>query len=367
MDVGIVGRRGASAAAGLRSVDGVRVRAVCDVDPAARESVRTELGAEDAYERYEAMLEKVDAVVLGTPMHLHVEQAVQALSLGKHVLSEVTAAVSLEELDVLAAAARASSATYMMAENYCWYEENVLVREMARRGLFGRPTFAEGEYIHEVRFLHRNADGSPTWRAKWQVGVAGNTYITHELGPVMQWIRAVDPEDRIVSATCQGSGVWADPTLPHDDTSTTLLKLASGRLVVIRLDMMSNRPHRTFYSLQGTHGCYESGRNHGEEGKVWLGEDTTASWNDPPRWFKPLSEYREMLPPAFVQWQAAASEAGHGGGDFHCAREFALAATEGRTPDVTLEDALEWTAAGLCSQLSIAQGGVPVAVPNYRS
>lgn len=38
----------------------------------------------------------------------------------------------------------------------------------------------------------------------------------------------------------------------------------------------------------------------------------------------------------------------------------------GEPPDIDLWDALEWTAAGLCSQLSIAQGGVPIRVPDFR-
>mgnify|MGYP005837068693 CR=1 FL=1 len=136
------------------------------------------------------MLDHVDAVAIGTPMPLHVPQAVKALQAGKHVLSEVTAAVSLEECWRLLDAVKASGKAYMMAENYCYTPENILVRHLVRDGVFGEVFFAEGEYIHEVRALHHNPDGTPTWRYFWQVGARGNTYITHEIGPPMQWFKA---------------------------------------------------------------------------------------------------------------------------------------------------------------------------------
>ena len=56
-----------------------------------------------------------------------------------------------------------------MAENYCYRKDVVLIRAMALAGLFGECYFAEGEYLHDVKHLHRNPDGSPTWRATWQV------------------------------------------------------------------------------------------------------------------------------------------------------------------------------------------------------
>lgn len=40
----------------------------------------------------------IDAVVVSTPMQLHVPQSIAALHAGKHVLSEVTAGVTMDEL-----------------------------------------------------------------------------------------------------------------------------------------------------------------------------------------------------------------------------------------------------------------------------
>ena len=38
----------------------------------------------------------------------------------------------------------------------------------------------------------------------------------------------------------------------------------------------------------------------------------------------------------------------------------------GAPPPIDVYTSLEWTAAGLCSQLSIDNGGVPIRVPDFR-
>ena len=64
------------------------------------------------------MLESdIDAVVIATPMQLHVPQAILALEAGKHVMSEVTAGVTMDELWWLIESVEKSQKVYMMAEN----------------------------------------------------------------------------------------------------------------------------------------------------------------------------------------------------------------------------------------------------------
>jgi predicted dehydrogenase len=316
------------------------------------------------FTRFTDMLDAVDAVVIATPMQLHAPQAITALMAGKHVLSEVTAAVSLSECWQILDAVKASGKTYMLSENYCYTRDNVLVREMARKGMFGDLYFGEGEYLHDVKDLHHHADGSPTWRYYWQVGVSGSTYPTHSLGPVMQWFTAVDPNERLDYVVCLGSGRHTDPEHPHDDTTILLCKLRSGKLVKVRVDMMSNRPHQmTYYALQGTTGVYEASRIAGQPGHVWFGENRAG---DHHRQWAPLSEYAEHLPDYWKNPTEEAKRAGHGGGDYFIVRDWINAIRTGSPPPVDVYTGLEWTAAGLCSQFSIDNGGVPIKVPDFR-
>ena len=81
--------------------------------------------------------------------------------------------------------------------------------------------------------------------------------------------------DRAVSVCCAGSGHhYKDPRgdlYENEDTCVMLCKMASGGLVKIRVDMLSDRPHAMEnYQLQGTDGCYESARAPGEKDRVWL-------------------------------------------------------------------------------------------------
>jgi predicted dehydrogenase len=358
MRIGIVGLRGASAVAGLRSVTGIQVSALCDLDAGRAQSTADELSIPTVFSDYEAMVESVDAVVVATPMHLHVPQSVVALNAGKHVLSEVTAAVSFAQCRDLLTAGRSSGATYMFSENYCYFPENLLVGALVRKGMLGEPYYGEGEYLHEVRAYHHFPDGSPTWRSRWQVGRPGCTYGTHSLGPVMQWLRAFDPSDRIQSVSCLGSGVHTDPEHRHDDTCLMLCQMRSGKLIKVRVDMMSNRPHQVYYSLQGTQGAYESGRAEGRP-VVSLGAGDH-------RW-QPLADFEDEMSPGVRADIHQARLSGHNGGDYLVAQEFARAIPEGRPPSLSLTDGLEWTAAGLCSQISILHRGAPVDMPDFGS
>jgi predicted dehydrogenase len=357
--VGVVGApRGASYVRSFRALQETEVVAVCDINEATLQRVADTHGIERRFTDYEAMLDSgVEIVVVATPMHLHVPQAVAALERGVHVLSEVTAATTLQQCGYLLEAAVRSPAKYMMAENYCYMKANVLVRSMAQQGLFGELYFAEGEYLHDVKGLHHTAAGLPTWRYYDQVGKQGCTYGTHSLGPVLEWLG-----ERVATVACVGSGVHTDPEHPMDDTVLMTCKTESGALVKIRLDMMSNRPHcMAYYSLQGTKGCYEAPRGFGDGPKVWL-----ADYSDKVEWRSLWDFEDEFLP---EMWRSPSEEAvrsGHGGGDYFIVREFVDALLRDERPPIDVWRALDFTLPGLVSEFSIAHGGLPLPVPDVR-
>ncbi len=363
MRVGLSGARRCSGFAGaLEVIKETRVAAICDpVIERCRELAGrlTHPSDIELYADYDEMIEKanLDMVVLGSPMQFHVPQAVRALNNNIHVLSEVPCAVSMEQCYELLQATLDSKAKYMMAENYCYMKPNVLVRAMVDAGVFGEVYFGEGEYIHEIRGLHHEKDGSPTWRYYWQVGRNGCTYPTHSLGPVMQWIK--EPIDTV---SCHGTGIWTDKEHFNDDTTLMLCKMKSGKLIKVRLDMISNRPHcATYYSLQGTKGCYEAPRGFGDKHKVWVdGIHPYCEWHD-------LWEFEDKyLPDIWKKPPEEAVKAGHGGGDYFVVREFIDSILTNTKPPVDIFDALDYSVPGLLSEESINRGGMPVPVPNYR-
>lgn len=346
--------RGRSFLAGLAAYeDDVEVVAVYEPDRDGRQQFvsTTGVAATDTYER---MLEAVDAVIVASPQHHHVPQAVAALERGIHVLSEVPAAVSLEQASALLAAVRSSRAQYMLAENYCYSKAALTITELTRRGLFGDLYFGEGEYLHEMKAYHRDAAGNPTWRYYWQVGRAGVTYPTHSIGPLLRWF-----EDRIVAVSCVGTGRHTDPEHELDDTVMLLARTSRGALLKIRLDLLSNRPHlMDYYSLQGTAGAYEAARFPGSLGQIYLsGRSPSGRW-------EPLEAYiDEFLPSRYRQ---IAEGAGHGGSDTWPVREFLDAIREERRPEVDVYTALDMTLPGLVSEASFHEHGAWKAVPDPR-
>ncbi len=360
LKIGLVGaRRAVSTVAGFGACPETQVTAVCDLDATTAEATARQHGLEHWYTNYDQMLDSgIDAVVIATPMQFHARQSIAALQRNIHVLCEVTAAVSLDECAQLAAAAEASTATYMMAENYCYLQPNVLVGAMIRDGLFGDIYFGEGEYTHELEQLHFMPDGRPTWRFTWQVGRRGCTYPTHSLGPLLQWF-----DDRVVSVSCHGSGCWTPPARRMDDVTVMACKLAKGGLVMIRNDMISKRPHlMTYYTVQGTKGCYEASRGFDASAKVWLAEQC-----DGPDHWRPLADFEEQYLPAWYREAlAAAQRTGHGGGDWFVVRDFVNAVLAGTPAPIDVYRALDYTVPGLVSEESIERGGEPRAVPNYR-
>lgn len=338
----------------LRSAAGRAVlHGVYDPDPQAAARFADEYGASASFSDFDAVVESSDAVILASPQQHHAPQAVLALAAGVHVLSEVPAVVSLPQADALLAAARTSSAVYMLAENYGYTRGNLAVRAMAKAGVFGELYLGEAEYVHEMKSFHTRPDGSPTWRHHWQVGRNGSTYPTHSLGPLLDWM-----DDRIVAVSCVGTGRWTDPEHELEDSVTLLARTRRGALIRTRLDLLSNRPHlMDYFAVQGTIGAYESGRGFGDRPRVHLGGSTDA--------WEPLEAHIDRFLPD--RYATPPAGAGHWGSDAWPFLEFLDAVERGTTPPIDVMRALDMTLPGIVSEQSIAEGGAWRHVPDPRT
>ena len=362
-NIGIVGAvgRGRSFKNACEAADGLKIHAVCDTDAANLEAARTTLGASEKFTDFDELLDKADvqAVIIATPMQFHASMAIAALQRDIHVLSEVTAAISIEECRELVRVADRSRGIYMMAENSTYTKPNTVVRRLVEEGLFGEIYYAEGEYIHELKDLNERTP----WRRTWQTGTNGITYGTHSLGPILQWFR----DDRVVSVACAGSGHhYRDPRsdrYKNEDSCIMLGRFRGGGLVKIRVDMLSDRPHAMAnYQLQGTRGCYESARAPIDQNRVWLRD----LHGEPNEWHNLEDLYTEHLP---AYWQNASPDArtaGHGGGDFFEILDFAEAINGTKPTPIGIHEAMDMTLPGLISQESIAAQGAWLPVPDSR-
>jgi len=377
------GSRGTYLMTGALRLKEVAVTALCDTNAAnlarAVEIARGARGAPPAAVgggpfAYRDLLARddVDAVLVATPMPLHAPMSIEALRAGKHVLSEVAAATTLEECWDLVAAAEQSGRTYMLAENCCYWKPVLTIARMLRAGLFGDCTFAECGYVHDCRSIQFAADGSLTWRGEMNRDGRGNLYPTHSLGPVAQWL-GINRGDRLATLVAMdtkqaGLEAYALRRFGADhrtarvkfavgDSTTTLIRTARGVCIDLRYDTCSARPHSstTYYALQGVTASYDS-RIDG----IWIdGRSQALDW-------EPLEKYAaEFEPPLWKKWDAEARTAGHAGGDFFVIREFVDALLEGRPAPIDAADAAAWSAIIPLSAASLRAGSAPQEIPDF--
>ena len=360
LKVGIVGApRGQSFIRSFQAIEETDVIAICDLKIDVVEGVASQFNIDQKYTEFEEMVQSdLDIVVVSTPMPLHAPQSTLALQEGKHVISEVPAATDLQQCWELAKSVENSKKKYMMAENYVYTRENILIRELAMQGLFGDIYFGEGQYLHELKSLNEITK----WRRKWQTGRNGCTYSTHSLGPVLQWF-----EDRVCTVSCFGSGHHYEDSegkqYENEDTISMICKTTRGGLVEIRVDMLSDRPALgQYYSLQGTKGCYEAARGLGDQPKIWLVEHSDQiAWQS-------LSDFEEQyMPEIWRNPSMEALQAGHGGGDYLEVREFVDSIINDTKSPIDIYESLDMTVPGLVSEVSINRESIPVEVPDFRS
>ncbi len=357
---GIIGlRRGRSYARVLRLVGGAAVVALYDADQSRADAAAHEIGAR-AHGSLEAFLSsEIDAVVVASPIPFHAEQSGAALAAGKHVLCEVTACDTLDAARSLVAAARATTAVYMFAENYRYLDEVEQLRRMRVDGHFGELYYGEGEYLHDVRDLFVASDGTPTWRAQPN----GPVYCTHSIGPLLY---ILDDRVRTVSALASRSEEDTDglPPKMHVLQMTT----DRGATLRVRVDIGSPRPHNmAHYALQGTRGAYEAWRGLGDRSKVWLVDEHEPSRVSDSACWHPLEEYAARYIPDRLAAPPEARTGGHGSSEYWMLRDF-LAAVRGEiAPPIDAYAGLDYTLPGILALESATRRGAPVDVPDPRA
>ena len=122
---------------------GLRLVAVCDLDPEPAQQLAKPYGAEVLAD-YDQVLARDDVqlVHIVTPDELHAPMAVAAAQAGKHALVEKPIAMSLAELDAVAQAAHETGVQVMCAQSMRFRPKFRAITEAVRAGRIGRPVFA---------------------------------------------------------------------------------------------------------------------------------------------------------------------------------------------------------------------------------
>lgn len=358
--VGLIGaRRGSSLVRPFETFPETTIAALCDLDEARLQATAQALEVDDqhCFTRYEDMVASdIDIIVIGTPIQFHAEQAIQAMEAGKHVLSEVTAAYTLEDCQRLIDTAQRTGRTYMMAENTCYYHFIRQWQGWIQQGRLGNLFYAEAEYIHNIQaLLHNESSGENYWR----IHRPPIYYCSHSLGPILMLM-----DDYIVQAMGLHTGFGIMPDLGPGclNMEVALFKTQKGAVIkLLRSQVAYREPPMHFYSLYGTKGSVENDRAGGHHG-VGQGKLYIHGEHDPKAGFAAIE-----CPIADAAAPPEALSGGHGTSEYYLVRDFINAIQQGRQPPIDAIRAAEFTAPGICAHESAMQGGAWIDVPQFRA
>ena len=327
------------------------VEAVSDLKEGRRKHLQRVYKCDKAYESLEKLVldPKIDAVAVFTEAPNHVRHVVEVMKHGKHAMSAVPAAVTIEECYQLKEITERTGLSYMMAETSYYRAPCMLARQLWADGKFGDFLYSEVEYYHPS--IGSANDGLSVRKGKrtWRYGYPPMLYPTHST-----CFHVGVTRERLTKVSCLG---WGD-----DEPA---LK-----------DNVYNNPFASQSALFRTSGgnicrcnVFWRGHAHGERAQ-WIGEELSMfmrGWAGQPFVVRPRKgkaitaapNYMHLLPkPMHVR-------SGHGNSHAFLTHEFIAALVEERTPAVDVYESIAMTAPGIVAMASSRKDGEQMAVPSF--
>ena len=190
----------------------------------------------------------VQAVCIATPHPLHAVAATVAAGAGAHVLVEKPLAASLDDCDLMLAAARTSGTKLGVISQRRWYEPVERIKTAIAAGKIGRPVL--GAF---VMYSWRDPSyyQSDPWRGRWDTeggGVLVNQ--SPHMIDLMLWLM----DDQVAEV----SGYWANlnhPSVAVEDSAVAILRFKNGGLGSIVTSLAQKPGIYTKVHIHGSNGA----------------------------------------------------------------------------------------------------------------
>lgn len=379
-----VGNRGYSNLNQMTYLEGVEIKAICDLAAFRIDEVQQLLskrklppakvysGGADAWKDLCEDVE-IDLVSIAVPRGpLHAAISIYAMKCGKHVAVEVPAIATMEEAwEVVDTSEKTRRHCYMM-ENCCYDFFELLTINMARQGFFGDLIHADAAYIHHQTIYAKTRDNN-MWRLAESQHHNGNLYPTHGLGPVCQamdinrgdklnYMVSMSSDDFIlgkkVSELAREDAFYRpfDTNSYRGNINTSIIRTEKGRTIMLQHDTTSPRVYTRIHMLSGTKAAVlkypEPGRI--SIGHQWLDDDQTAKVTEQymPEILKRIGEMAKQV-------------GGHGGMDFLMIWRLVDCLRNGLPVDIDVYDAVAWSSVIPLSEESVRKGSVPLEIPDF--
>lgn len=379
-----LGNRGPDAVSRMNKIDGVSIKALCDIRPEKVNAVKKSLegsghnpdvytGKEDEWKR---MCDRadIDLIYIATPWSLHAPMALYAMNHGKHVCIEVPAAKTLDECWQLVEASERTHKHCIILENCCYDFFELLTLNMARHGLLGEIVHSEGAYNHDLLNSNFNKDEYYNmWRLKENMR-NGNLYPTHGLGPVaqvldinrgdrMDYLVATSTNDFSMSAKAKELAAkddfykeYANKTY-RGNMNVTTIRTEKGKTIMLQHDVSSPNIYSRIFKISGTKG---SVIKYPDPARIAFGDEDWIS----PEEFKKMEE--QYQPPIVKRvGELAKQVGGHGGMDFLMDWRTIDCLRNGLPVDMDVYDAALWSAIAPLSEQSVANRSRSIDIPDF--
>lgn len=381
-----MGARGPSHVQSLRRIEGVEIKALCDIRPERAENVRKSLensphkpvvysGDENEWKKL-CERSDIDLVYITTPWYMHADMAIYAMEQGKHVATEVPAAGSLEECWKLVETAERTRRHCMMMENVVYGIRELVTLNMARQGFFGEMVHGDCAYIDSKMRNNFNPNGYwDMWWLKIYANRKGNIYPTHGVGHICQLmdINRGDNLDYLVSLESNDFHMAAKskelaeknelfrPFVGKDfrgNMNTTLIKTKKGRSIMLQHDGTSPRLHNCINGIYGTKGSslqYPVPHRISKEDGAWVSQE----------------EYDALTvkytPAIYKKVGEITKKSGHGGGDLMENWHLIDCLRNGLPLDQDVYDAASWSAIIPLSEWSVNNRSGSIDIPDFTA
>jgi len=132
----------------LRKLKGIEVVAICDTDMPKARALADRFKVPDAFSDIEELLEyeKLDAIAICTPNHLHEPHVMAALSANLHVFVERPLALNAPEVQQVLRAAEKKKRVLMVALNHRYRSDVQIVRSFVQSGELGKVQSVRGSW-----------------------------------------------------------------------------------------------------------------------------------------------------------------------------------------------------------------------------
>ena len=306
----------------------------------------------EAHGTYEALLKdpQVDAVYNSLPNSLHHEWTIRALEAGKHVLSEIPMATTVDEVRRIVTLTDATGLKYQMGNQVRYAHCLQDVQRMIGRGELGEVFYGEGEYLHNL--------DEHIWRREpdhWRVtGPVPQTTLLgggpHALN-TLRWLMGVE----FVKASAFHAAQETQWGTTH--TTVAIFQAANGSAAKVTTSYGMARPYCLYYSVYGSEGTFERQRDQGDGGMT-----TNYLFHNK------LAGASRLIPVTLSNFTNPslahrASTVGHGTMEYEQARDVLRAIIDDTEPPIGPREAAKSVLPLICAMESADAGGGMVEVP----